>query len=215
MVDPSPNHRATSRVPLPQLDRPGGADYTPAAGSWRRSALPQPFPRRTLVLGGVRSGKSAFAETLVLASGLEPVYVATAQALDAEMIDRIQAHRARRGGRWTTIEEPLALAELLDEVVLPERAVLVDCLTLWLTNLMMADRSVPQACDRLVATLARLRGPVVLVSNEVGMGIVPMNALSRAFADHAGRLHQRIAAEAERVVLMAAGLPLDLKAAKE
>ena len=149
----------------------------------------------------------------MLASGLAPTYIATAQALDPEMAERIRQHRERRGGVWLTVEEPLALPERLAAMARPDRAVLVDCLTLWLTNLMLAGHDIAAASDRLLASLAQLQGPAVLVSNEVGLGVVPMNAMSRAFVDHAGRLHQRIAAVAERVVLMAAGLPLQLKPA--
>jgi adenosylcobinamide kinase/adenosylcobinamide-phosphate guanylyltransferase len=163
------------------------------------------------VLGGARSGKSARAEALVQGCGLAPVYVATAQALDGEMEERIRQHRLRRGAGWLTLEEPLALAETLAREARPDRAVLVDCLTLWLTNLMVAGRDVMTETDRLVAALHAPGGPVVLVSNEVGLGIVPLDAMSRAFVDHAGRLHQKIAAVADWVQFMAAGLPLDLK----
>ncbi|MEK0085399.1 bifunctional adenosylcobinamide kinase/adenosylcobinamide-phosphate guanylyltransferase [Benzoatithermus flavus] len=165
----------------------------------------------TLVLGGARSGKSARAEALIAASGLMPVYIATAEPLDAEMGERIRHHRARRGSRWTTIEEPLELARTLRAQAGPERAVLVDCLTLWLTNVMLAGRDVDAEIGRLADALGALPGPVVLVSNEVGLGIVPLDAMSRAFVDHAGRLHQRIAAIADWVQFVAAGLPLDLK----
>jgi adenosylcobinamide kinase/adenosylcobinamide-phosphate guanylyltransferase len=178
----------------------------------RRPPLPQPLPGITLVLGGARSGKSARAEALVLGSGLAPVYLATAEPLDAEMGERIRLHRARRGQGWLTVEEPLELQAALQAHATPERAVLVDCLTLWLTNLMLAGRDVAAEGRRLVATLRALPGPVVLVSNEVGQGIVPLDAMSRAFVDHAGRLHQSIAVVADRVQLMVAGLPLDLKA---
>jgi len=165
-----------------------------------------------LLLGGARSGKSAHGEALVLASGLRPVYVATAQALDAEMAERIRRHRQGRAAGWLTVEEPLRLPETLAEHARADRAVLVDCLTLWLTNLMVAGHDAAEASDRLLATLAAPAAPVVLVSNEVGLGVVPFDPMSRAFVDHAGRLHQRIAAVADRVRLMAAGLPLDLKA---
>lgn len=147
----------------------------------------------------------------MLASGLAPVYVATAQALDGEMAERIARHRQARGPGWATIEEPLALPELVAAEARPDRALLVDCLTLWVTNLMLAGRGVDAEGDRLVAALAAVAGPAVLVGNEVGLGIVPLDAMSRAFVDHAGRLHQRVAAVAGRVRLMAAGLPLDLK----
>ena len=168
--------------------------------------------RLTLVLGGARSGKSRYAERLVLASGLAPVYVATAEALDDEMAARIAAHRARRGADWRTVEEPLDLVAALHRECAPDRAVLVDCLTLWLANLMGQDRPPGPEIERLVAALGALPGALVLVSNEVGLGVVPTAAMARAFIDHAGWLHQRIAEQAEVVVFMAAGLPLHLKA---
>jgi adenosylcobinamide kinase/adenosylcobinamide-phosphate guanylyltransferase len=148
---------------------------------------------------------------LVLASGLRPVYLATAQALDAEMAARIAHHRERRGAEWLVVEEPLDLAVALGRAADAGRAVLVDCLTLWLTNIMLAEREPEAEADRLLEALASLGGPAVLVSNEVGWGVVPANALARRFADEAGRLHQRIAAVADAVVLVAAGLPLRLK----
>jgi adenosylcobinamide kinase/adenosylcobinamide-phosphate guanylyltransferase len=165
----------------------------------------------TLVLGGARSGKSRHAEHLALESGLAPVYLATAQALDDEMARRIAAHRARRGPAWRTVEEPLDLIAALRRECGPDRAVLVDCLTLWLTNLMVAERPVRTEMARLVELLPSMRGALVLVSNEVGLGVVPTGAIARAFIDHAGWLHQRIAEQADVVVFMAAGLPLHLK----
>jgi adenosylcobinamide kinase/adenosylcobinamide-phosphate guanylyltransferase len=165
----------------------------------------------TLVLGGARSGKSRHAERLVLESGLVPVYVATAEALDAEMAARIAAHRARRGAGWRTLEEPLDLAGTLEKECGPDRAVLVDCLTLWLSNLMVARRPVRADTARLAELLPRLPGMLVLVSNEVGLGVVPAAPMARAFIDHAGWLHQSIAEQADVVVFMAAGLPLHLK----
>lgn len=164
----------------------------------------------TLVLGGARSGKSRYAEGLVERAP-QRVYLATAEARDGEMAERIAHHKARRGGGWTTVEEPLALAEAIESQAGPDRAVLVDCLTLWLGNLMGAERDVASEGDRLVSTLAGVAGPVVLVSNEVGLGIVPDNALARAFRDHAGRLHQAVAGVAQSVVFVTAGLPLPLK----
>ena len=169
------------------------------------------LPALTLVLGGARSVKSRHAERLVLGSGLMPVYVATAQALDDEMAARIAKHRARRGTSWRTIEQPLELVDALRRECDEGRAVLVDCLTLWLTNLMMAERPVRNEMARLIELLPSLRGVLVLVSNEVGLGIVPTDAMARAFIDHAGWLHQRIAEQASDVVFMAAGLPLHLK----
>ena len=170
-----------------------------------------PLPRLTLVLGGARSGKSRQAERLVLASGLEPVYLATAEALDDEMAARIAAHRLRRGPEWRTVEVPLDLTGALSRECTPGRAVLVDCLTLWLTNLMVRERALPAEMKRLIEALPGLSGPLVLVSNEVGLGVVPVAAMARAFVDHAGTLHQRIAAQADAVVLMTAGLPQRLK----
>lgn len=164
----------------------------------------------TLILGGARSGKSRHAESLIEAAmgDAGATYLATAEAGDAEMAARIAAHRARRGPNWTTVEEPLALAETLAAAPTP---VLVDCLTLWLANLMAAGRDPEAEGETLATALAAARHPVVLVSNEVGLGIVPTNDLARAFRDAAGRLHQRIAEVADHVVFMAAGLPLDLK----
>ncbi|MCU0790338.1 MAG: bifunctional adenosylcobinamide kinase/adenosylcobinamide-phosphate guanylyltransferase [Nitratireductor sp.] len=166
-----------------------------------------------LVLGGARSGKSAFAERAVENGGLSPVYLATGQAFDGEMENRIAIHRHRRGPQWRTVEEPLALGETLLRECAPDRAILVDCLTLWVTNLMMAERDVDTACAELVRILPELKGPAVFVSNEVGLGIVPDNAMARAFRDHAGRVNQAVAAAAQDVIFIAAGLPLVLKAA--
>ena len=165
----------------------------------------------TLVLGGARSGKSVFGERLVLDSGLEPVYVATAQAWDDEMRQRIGTHKARRGAEWVSVEEADDLDSVLKREARPGRAVLVDCLTVWITNLMMAEADVAARSRRLCDTLAGIESPVVLVSNEVGLGIVPENAMARAFRDHAGRLHQDIAALAATVYFVAAGLPLKMK----
>jgi adenosylcobinamide kinase/adenosylcobinamide-phosphate guanylyltransferase len=164
------------------------------------------LPRLTLVLGGARSGKSRYAEQLV---GARPaLYLATGEAHDAEMRARIQDHQQRRGPNWTTHEAPLALAEAL---LAADRPVLVDCLTLWLSNLLGAGRTIDRETDTLVAALGKIRVPVILVTNEVGLGIVPDNQLAREFRDHAGRLHQAVAAIATRVVFVAAGLPLMLK----
>ena len=169
------------------------------------------LPRGTLVLGGARSGKSRLAESLVESQPGPCLYLATAEAGDAEMQARIAAHRARRGGRWQTFEEPLDLTGALSRLAGPGRAVLVDCLTLWLSNLMAAERDPAEECARLEATVADLAGPVVFVSNEVGLGIVPENPLARGFRDAAGALHQALAARLEAVVFVAAGLPLVLK----
>lgn len=170
-----------------------------------------PAPRTALILGGARSGKSRFAEAIIARTGLPAVYIATAEIRDDEMAERIARHRDRRGPDWTTVEEPLALPDRLLMLTDPGQVVLVDCLTLWLSNLMEAERDVALEAARLAAVLAEARGPVVLVSNEVGSGIVPMNALARRFADEQGRLNQTIAAAVETVFLVAAGLPLRLK----
>jgi adenosylcobinamide kinase/adenosylcobinamide-phosphate guanylyltransferase len=164
----------------------------------------------TLVLGGARSGKSRYAEALVGAFAPPWLYVATAEARDDEMTARIAAHRARRGPDWRTIEAPRDVATVLAGAP-GGSAMLVDCLTLWLSNLMLAEADIDAEIDRLDAALARAQVPVVLVSNEVGLGIVPGNALARRFRDAQGRLNQRVAARADRVVLMVAGLPLGVK----
>jgi adenosylcobinamide kinase/adenosylcobinamide-phosphate guanylyltransferase len=168
-------------------------------------------PQVCLVLGGARSGKSSFAEAEVTACGLERVYLATSEAFDDEMETRIALHRAQRGEGWRTVEEPLELCETLQRELDPGRVILVDCLTLWLSNLMAAERDVDEAAEALARVLEAAQGAVVLVSNEVGQGIVPDNALARRFRDCAGRLHQRIAAAAGRVVFVTAGLPQTLK----
>ena len=170
-----------------------------------------PPARITLVLGGARSGKSAHAEALLGDHAGTRLYIATAEARDAEMAARIAAHRARRGAAWRTVEAPLALVRTLEAESRAGHALLVDCLTLWLSNLMGAGRDIAAECERLSACLGRLEGRTVLVANEVGLGIVPENAAARAFRDHAGRLNQAVAAVAERVVFVAAGLPLTLK----
>jgi adenosylcobinamide kinase / adenosylcobinamide-phosphate guanylyltransferase len=166
------------------------------------------LPRLTLVIGGARSGKSAWAEAAIMAAGAPAYYLATATAGDAEMAERIRHHQARRGAFWTTVEEQMDLAARLRDI---GRPVLVDCLTLWLTNLLLADRPVERECEALAAALQQLPGPIVLVANEVGFGIVPDNALARRFRDAAGRLNQAVAAIADRVVLLVAGVPLTLK----
>lgn len=179
---------------------------------------------RTLVLGGARSGKSAHAEGLAAASGKDVIYVATAQAGDAEMAVRIARHRQQRNGNWTTVEEPLSLGDAIARWSAPDRLILVDCLTIWLSNLLFAEeRTFPEVGEidppaifheereQFLRALDHAAGDLILVSNEVGMGVIPQGAISRWFVDEAGRLNQAIAARCERAVLVAAGLPLALK----
>lgn len=168
---------------------------------------------RTLILGGMRSGKSRLAERLARDSALPVTYIATACAGDAEMAARIAHHRASRPAEWPTIEAPLALADALQRHAAPGRLLLVDCLTLWLTNLLLdADpQRLPRERDALLALLPALPGDIVMVGNETGMGVVPLGELTRRYCDEAGRLHQDIAALAERVVFTIAGLPHYLK----
>ena len=164
------------------------------------------------VLGGARSGKSRFAEDRTCSfAAKEKVYVATAECRDEEMESRVALHRARRGADWTTIEAPHRLAETLSAEASDDRAILVDCLTLWLTNRMLADADLEAEYESLIAGLKVAAGPVVLVSNEVGLSIVPENALARRFRDEAGRLNQKVAAVADEAWFVAAGLPLRLK----
>ncbi|WP_244475729.1 bifunctional adenosylcobinamide kinase/adenosylcobinamide-phosphate guanylyltransferase [Methylobacterium sp. Leaf466] len=168
----------------------------------------QALSRMTLVLGGARSGKSAHAEGLIEACPAPWLYLATAQAFDDEMRERIALHRERRSSEWTTREAPIDLPEAVAAAAGP---VLVDCLTLWMTNLILSEADIPRAVSALVEACTAAPGPVVLVGNEVGLGIVPDNALARRFRDEAGRLHQRLAARADRVVFMVAGLPMIVK----
>ncbi len=182
----------------------------------------------TLILGGARSGKSAYAEKLAIASGKEVIYIATAHAGDGEMAVRIAHHRTQRPAHWITVEEPLALADTLTKWRAPHRLILVDCLTLWLTNLLLSERTehpdlgeieLPATFHQQRAALLQAltapaaAGEVILVSNEVGLGIVPYGAISRCFTDEAGRLNQAVAALCDRAVFIAAGLPLVLKGA--
>ena len=180
---------------------------------------------RELIIGGARSGKSTLAEKRATESGLRVIYVATAQALDGEMQQRIAHHRARRPAHWGLVEAPLHLAETLQKHAAPDVCLLVDCLTLWLSNLLFSGNAAQQVdageaiecalfadeMQALLDGLPRLPGKIILVSNEVGWGVVPMAAISRFFADEQGRLNQRVAALCEKVTLVAAGLPLPLK----
>ncbi|MDO8882629.1 MAG: bifunctional adenosylcobinamide kinase/adenosylcobinamide-phosphate guanylyltransferase [Pseudotabrizicola sp.] len=168
------------------------------------------LPALTLVIGGARSGKSRIAETLVTATGRPRTYIATAQAFDTEMRDRITRHLTDRGPGWTTIEAPLDIATALAGSD-PAGTILLDCATLWLSNVMLAGHNVDRACQALLETFATSPAPIVIVSNEVGMGIVPENALARHFRDAQGRLNQNIAARAGLVVGVMAGLPFALK----
>lgn len=169
------------------------------------------YPRLTLVLGGARSGKSRHAEALITATAPPWVYVATAEARDGEMRERIAHHQGRRDPRWRTIEAPRDLGAAIAEAGADGRPILIDCLTLWLSNTMLAEADIEEACEGLVAVLSGVPGPLVAVSNEVGFGIVPDTPLGRRFRDAQGRLNQQVAAVADRVVLVAAGLPLVLK----
>lgn len=168
--------------------------------------------RGILVLGGARSGKSTHARTLAEASGLAPVMIATAQAHDAEMAERIARHRAERDARWHTREAPQDLIDALREEARPGRTIVVDCVTLWLSNLMLADADTDAAIASLVDALREAPCPVALVSNEVGSGIVPAHELGRRFRDLQGRANQALAAAADEVVLVVAGIPLTIKA---
>ncbi len=167
---------------------------------------------KEFILGGARSGKSAFAQRRALDSGLNVIYLATAQAGDAEMVERIARHRAERPADWGLVEEPLALADALKAHATPDRCLLVDCLTLWLSNLLVAgDERLATETQNLLDILPALPGQVLLVSNEVGQGIVPANPLARRFRDEAGRLHQSVANRCDRAIFVVAGLPLTLK----
>jgi adenosylcobinamide kinase / adenosylcobinamide-phosphate guanylyltransferase len=169
--------------------------------------------RRVLVLGGARSGKSRIALQLAESASTDRTYVATAQAFDEEMRQRIAQHRAERDGSWRTLDAPLDLAQSVRERTGPDQAVLVDCLTLWLSNIVLAGRDAADEGDRLAQSVREARGPLILVSNEVGHGIVPSTPLGRSFRDDQGRLNQRIAEVCDAVVFVAAGCPILLKPA--
>ena len=198
---------------------------------WRKAAIIRPATHaklvlmRELILGGARSGKSTLAEKRAAESGMQVIYIATAQALDGEMQRRIAHHRERRPASWGLVEAPLNLAETLRRSAAPDTCLLIDCLTLWLSNLLFAGSAASQAeaglavdcpllrdeTQALINALPQLPGRIILVSNEVGWGIVPMAPVSRLFADEQGRLNQRVAALCQQVTLVAAGLPLALK----
>lgn len=168
---------------------------------------------KELILGGARSGKSRLAEERARASGLQLVYIATGQAGDEEMMARIAHHRQRRGDQWLLVEEPFALAKVLEAQANSQTCVLVDCLTLWLSNCLLTEQTGywEQQRSLLLDVLPRLPGRIILVSNEVGMGVVPMGEISRRFVDESGWLHQRLAEICDRVTLTVAGLPHTLK----
>jgi adenosylcobinamide kinase / adenosylcobinamide-phosphate guanylyltransferase len=171
--------------------------------------------RSVLVLGGARSGKSRYALTLAEAAAPERLMIATAEALDEEMAARIARHRAERGPGWTTREAPLDLVAALAEAARPGRAVVVDCVTLWLSNILLGQRDMATAIAQLAALVPRLKGPAILVSNEVGHGVTPATKLGRAFQDGQGRANQALAAVCDVVVDVKAGLPQLLKPAAE
>ena len=166
-----------------------------------------------LILGGARSGKSRLAEKLAAESGCAVTYIATSQPLDGEMNERVRHHRERRPGHWALIEEPIELARILRDNARADTCLLVDCLTLWLTNLLMLEdpQRLSAERDALLQCLADLPGEIVFVSNETGMGVVPLGELTRRYVDEAGWLHQALAERCQRVVLTVAGLPLTLK----
>lgn len=164
-----------------------------------------------LVLGGARSGKSRYAQARAETTGLKRIFIATAQAFDEEMRERIARHRADRQQYWQTVEAPLTLAEAIGQWSGPGNVLLVDCLTLWTTNLLLGEHDIPAATLRLTQAIEQATGIVILVANEVGYGIVPDNALARRFRDEAGIVNQCVAAAVNEVQLVAAGLPLRLK----
>ena len=169
------------------------------------------FTKSKLILGGARSGKSGFAQRQAENLPGELIYVATAQALDAEMEDRIARHRAERGARWQTFEAPLDLAGAIETRSRPGNVLLVDCLTLWASNLMFSESDLARAIGGLTSALGKAPGKIILVSNEVGLGIVPDNPLARRFRDVAGEVNQAVARSVDSVVFVAAGLPMVLK----
>lgn len=173
--------------------------------------MPAKFPKVMLITGGARAGKSRYAERLMTARPAHHVVIATAAAGDAEMAERIARHKAERDKSWETIEQPISVRAAIRNAARPDRIVLVDCLTLWISNLMGEGRDIEVEMQGLVGTLKIAAGPVIIVSNEVGLGIVPDNPLARAFRDNLGRANQLVAAASEVTVFMAAGIPIVLK----
>lgn len=169
-----------------------------------------------LILGGARSGKSRLAEKIALESGLNVIYIATAQPLDEEMQERILHHQESRPREWQVIEEPLYLSEKLQEIDAQNQLILIDCLTLWMSNLLLQDASELQMsqCQKLLTILPNLKSEIILVSNETGLGVVPIGNISRKFIDESGRLHQQIGQIAQKVVFCVAGFPIILKKEK-
>ncbi len=170
---------------------------------------------RELILGGARSGKSAFAEQRALQSGMAVTYIATAEVGDGEMAERIAHHRANRPAQWQVVEEPVQLAQVMAEHASPQHCLIVDCLTLWLSNLLtnepIDEKRFAGERAALLELLPQLPGHILLVSNEVGLGIIPLGAVTRRFCDESGRLHQALAAACDRVTFVTAGLPMTLK----
>jgi len=167
---------------------------------------------KELILGGARSGKSHYAEMCAKESELEVLYLATAQALDDEMKKRIEHHQQQRPSDWRLVEEPLNLTSVLKKHANASTCILVDCLTLWLSNLLCADnKNIQDNIDELITTLPKLDGHIIFVSNEVSMGVIPMGEMSRQFVDETGRLHQRLAKNCNKVTLMVAGIPSQIK----
>jgi len=169
------------------------------------------FPRITLITGGARAGKSRYAEKLMAARPARHAVIATGTAGDQEMAERIARHKAERDPGWETIEQPISVRAAVRNAARPDRVVLVDCITLWISNLMGEKRDIEAEVSGLVGTLKIAAGPVIFISNEVGLGIVPDNAMARAYRDHLGRANQSLAAAADCVILMTAGIPLALK----
>lgn len=169
-----------------------------------------------LILGGARSGKSRLAEQTAISMQLAVTYVATAQALDSEMQSRIAHHQNQRPADWSLVEEPLFLAKTLQKIDQPNQIILVDCLTLWLTNLLLLDDQNVQEfeCEQLIDVLPKLQSEIILVSNETGLGVVPLGEISRRFVDEAGRLHQALGQIADKVMFCVAGFPMILKGEK-